>query len=261
MAYYIVSNPSPPNPNITHASNQHNTQTKLLAKVHERQTARMKTRSEWFLADEPHHLLVTDTANPMTGAGQRMPNMLMMSETALGFHVAEYRSFDDINQYRNAPYICSLFFLLFSLSFSLTHSHYSPLFTNKMLCLCSCYLFVFFCHGCCCSLLFLFCIKYVDFAVFLIHSGGSKVLVLLFLLRLVMASLLLFRFTEFISSFVQLGHFCGHSTCTYIYLWHVYALNVVVLSRGSCSFLIICLFFKPFFHFSKYLETSGHKTQ
>lgn len=55
----------------------------------------MKTRSEWFLSDDPH-LLVTESANL---TGDRMPNM--MSDTALGFHVAEYRSFDDITQYRN----------------------------------------------------------------------------------------------------------------------------------------------------------------
>lgn len=78
---------------------------KTMLKVHERQTARMKTRSEWFLADEPH-LLVTESGT----CQQRMPNM--MSETALGFHVGEYRSFDDINQYRNDNINYVLDFLL-----------------------------------------------------------------------------------------------------------------------------------------------------
>lgn len=86
--------------NTNHAARK-----KTMLKVHERQTARMKTRSEWFLADEPH-LLVTESGT----CQQRMPNM--MSETALGFHVGEYRSFDEINQYRNDNINYVLDFLL-----------------------------------------------------------------------------------------------------------------------------------------------------
>lgn len=79
----------------THAQHVQNTCTEN--KVHERQTARMKTRSEWFLADDSHIL----DDNP--AACDRRPD----AATALGFHVAEYRSFDDITQYRNDPDILS----------------------------------------------------------------------------------------------------------------------------------------------------------